>query len=463
MAKARANQISIGRARRLLPRAALGLLVTAAFAGFSSQPSAASAVAQCDLYAATSGDDAASGNSAAPFRTVQRLVDRLQPGQTGCLLAGTFTGDVRVARGGLPGSPLTLTSALGAAATVAGRLYVTDTANDVVISNLYLDGRNADGLPSPTVNGDRVTFTNDDVTNYNTGICFVLGSTERWGVAVDVVIQNSRIHNCGKLPATNHEHGIYVEATRNALIQNNAIYDNADRGVQLYPDAQGTVVQDNVIDGNGVGVIFSGDSVRASSNNVVSNNIVTNSAIRRNIESWWGGPVGSGNVARRNCLWNGRLGAVGDPVGFVATDSVVADPGFVDRSAKDYSVPPSSPCAGMGLRSSEVGVTTAPLPIPQSSDFTLDAIRSKQTIERGETGAFPLSVTRTGGFAGSVQLSVAGLPKNATGTFDSNPSTSPSTLTVAAGRKTPRGRYTLTITGASDGLVHQTTVTLVVK
>lgn len=347
-------------ARTLLPRAArLALPVAAAVAAATIQTSSASAAADCHLYAATNGNDAATGSSAAPFRTVQRLVDSLRPGQTGCLLTGTFAGDVRIAKGGVPGSPLTLTSAPGARATVAGRLYITDAANDVVISNLYLDGRNAAGLPSPTVNGDRATFTSDDVTNYNTGICFVLGSPDQWGVAVAVVIQNSRIHNCGQLPATNHEHGIYVESTRDAVIQNNAIYDNADRGVQLYPDAQGTIVQNNVIDGNGVGVIFSGNSALASSNNVVRNNVVADSTIRKNIESWWGGLAGSGNIADSNCVWNGRQGNVGRQVGFVATGTVVADPTFVNRAAKDFTLARGSSCAGMGLSSEKVGAVVS--------------------------------------------------------------------------------------------------------
>ena len=62
------------------------------------------------------------------------------------------------------------------------------------------------------------------------------------------------------LPANNHEHGIYVEASDGAQIVDNWIYDNADRGVQLFPDAQGTYVARNVIDRNGQGVIFSRES-----------------------------------------------------------------------------------------------------------------------------------------------------------------------------------------------------------
>ena len=86
------------------------------------------------------------------------------------------------------------------------------------------------------------------------------------------MIERNRIHNCGELPATNHHHGIYVEASDGARITDNWIYDNADRGVQLFPDAQGTYVARNVIDGNGQGIIFS----RKSANNVVEHNVISN-------------------------------------------------------------------------------------------------------------------------------------------------------------------------------------------
>jgi len=73
----------------------------------------------------------------------------------------------------------------------------------------------------------------------------------------------------------------------------NRFYDKADRGVQLFPDAQKTYVAGNVIDGNGQGVVFS----RVSSNNVVENNLISNPVVRYNIEDFE--LTGRGNVARR--------------------------------------------------------------------------------------------------------------------------------------------------------------------
>jgi len=321
---------------------ALGVTVL----GFGAGPGAATV--SCDRYAATSGSDTAYGSASGPFRTAQKLLDSLSAGQTGCLASGTYSEDVRVNHGGSQGSPIRLTSAPGQRATVAGRLYVPAGSNDVVLADLNLNGANASDLPSPTVNADRVTLAGDDITNGHTAICLSIGSVD-WGTAHDVVVDRNRIHDCGRLPygSTNHDHGIYIESARQVVITNNYIYDNADRGIQLYPDAQGTTISNNVIDGNGEGVFFAGDSGLASSDNVASRNVISNSRVRYNVESWWpsGNPVGTGNVASSNCLWNGSQGNVGDQVGFTATGNSVTNPLFADRTAKNFSVPSGSVCA----------------------------------------------------------------------------------------------------------------------
>lgn len=312
------------------------------------------ATTTCARHASPSGGDSGPGSAVRPYRSVRRLVAALRDGQVGCLAAGAvFAEDVRIGQGGRPGAPITLTSAPGGPrATIHGRLWVTDQANDVVISRLNLDGRNDRGLPSPTVSGDRVTFARNDVTNHHTGTCFLLGSLSGYGPARGVVIARNRIHNCGRLPATNRDHGIYVESSYDGRIVDNTIFDNADRGIQLYPNAQRTLVASNVIDGNGVGIIISGDDGLASSANVVRDNIIANSVQRANVEAYWPDEhvVGTGNLVTHNCLWNGRRGNVGKQVGFVALGTVVAPPGYVDRRAKRFALRSTSRCRGFGPR-----------------------------------------------------------------------------------------------------------------
>jgi parallel beta helix pectate lyase-like protein len=294
----------------------------------------ASAARLCDRFASPRGSNANAGTRARPYRTVAKLANSLRPGQTGCLRAGTYGGRVKIRRGGRRGAPTGLRNHPGERVVVRGRLHVANSANSVVIRGLYLDGRNRARLPSPTVNGNDIVFRDNDVTTRHTTICFLLGSIE-WGRAVGTVIERNRIHDCGELPPTNHHHGIYVEASRGARITENWIYDNADRGVQLFPDAQRSYVARNVIDGNGEGIVFS----RRSARNVVEKNVISNPVVRYNVEDFE--LTGAGNVARGNCLWSGRhpdRAGVQPDITVPVLESVVSEPAYADRGAKDFRI-----------------------------------------------------------------------------------------------------------------------------
>ncbi len=268
-------------------------------------------------------------------------------------------------RGGALGARLKLQSYPGERARLLGRLVVTDSANFVSVDSLDLDGSTAPDcapgtctiLPSPTVNGDYVSFRDVDVTNQNTAICFNLGSS-KYGRAKGPAITDSRIHHCGRLPRTNHDHGIYVSAADGARISGNMIYRNADRGIQQYPESQGTLITDNIIDANGEGLNFSGDSATASSRNVVRHNVISNSRARWNVEANWPGPIGTGNDLSQNCVWatNPRSyynskGGVQSPKGFVAAGNVIGNPSFVDQGNGWYGPSASSECARVWLGS----------------------------------------------------------------------------------------------------------------
>jgi hypothetical protein len=319
----------------------LGAVCAAVFLAWGMSLAASNAgAAACDKVAAPLGSDAYAGTVAEPYATADKLANSLAPGQTGCLRAGVFQGDVRVSKGGGTGAPTTITSYPGERATVVGRFRVAETANHVTVTGLDLDGRNEELLPSPTINGDHVTFAANDVTNHHTTICFILGS-DTYGRARDTVIERNRIHNCGRLPATNHDHGIYVEASDRARITDNWIYDNADRGVQLFPDAQETYIARNVIDGNGQGIIFSRESAR----NLVESNVISNPVLRYNIEDWE--LTGAGNVTRRNCVWSTRHednAGIQPGLAVATVENRVTEPRFVDRAGKDFRLRGDSPC-----------------------------------------------------------------------------------------------------------------------
>jgi parallel beta-helix repeat protein len=352
--------------------------IAAACLAFAVTPASALAVT-CSKVAATGGSDSAAGTYAKPYRTLQKLADSLSAGQTGCLRSGTYSGNASLSRGGTAGAPLTITSYTGERATVVGKLWIKDSANFVTFSSLNLNGLNASNSSSPAVNGDDVAFVDNDVTNGDSAICFNLGATT-YGRANRTLIQGNRIHDCGRLPATNLQHGIYVEHATGTRIVGNVIYDNADRGIQLYPDAQASYVARNVIDGNGEGLLIAGGAEdfgpQASSDNVIEQNVITNSLQRSNVESHWGSPlVGERNVVRQNCIFggarDGQNHGLAPDVGFTSADNLFADPGFTSRAAKDFTLRSDSPCRDLASYHSP-----ASAPAPAASGIVLSAPRS---------------------------------------------------------------------------------------
>jgi hypothetical protein len=98
------------------------------------------------------------------------------------------------------------------------------------------------------------------------------------------------------------------------------------------------------------------------------------------------------------------------------------------------------------------------------ANFSVSASPSSQTVRRGSTASYSVTVTWTPGFTSTVNLSVSGLPKRTNASF--NPpslSAGTSTLTISANRPAPVGSYTLTITGAGGGLTNSTKVNLTIQ
>jgi endo-1,4-beta-xylanase len=96
-------------------------------------------------------------------------------------------------------------------------------------------------------------------------------------------------------------------------------------------------------------------------------------------------------------------------------------------------------------------------------DFALSANPASLSVTRGASTSATIMVSRTGGFAGSVSLSVSGLPAGATASFNPAATIGTSTLTLTASATATIGPATLTITGVSGTLSHSSTISLVVN
>jgi parallel beta-helix repeat protein len=336
---------------RIVPIHALRWLAPAAVAAVAVLWSGggAGAAPLCDRFASPLGLNTNPGTELLPYRTAQKLVNSLTAGQTGCLRGGPYPGAVTIVRGGSEGAPVTLQSYPGERARVVGRVLVQSGADYVTLSNLDLVGTNLENLGSPAIEANYATVEDSDITNLNTADCVFVGTSEHF--VEHVTITRNRIHDCGLIPLTNRHQGISVWNAGDTEITRNVIYNNADRGIQLWPNAQRTLVARNTLDGNGEGILLAGSKTLTSDNNVIERNVVTNSTARDNIEVNWpvGAPVGTGNVVRENCVSggprdNGDGGIQPRVKGVVVSGNLVASPDYVDRLAGNYDLASDSDC-----------------------------------------------------------------------------------------------------------------------
>jgi hypothetical protein len=312
----------------------------------SSPPARAHAAGPCDRYASPTGSRRASGTRADPYRSLGRLLRELRRGQVGCLMAGRYRhrGTVEMRR-----AQTTLRPLGRAHVTIDGALWVLPRATGARITGLRLTSHDPVYSIPLKIQADDVSVVANDITAARDISCVLIGSDRK---VSDTLIARNRIHRCGR--TGKHNHLLYVARSRDAVIRDNLLVGNAGGwAVHLYPDADGTLVEGNVIDSNEGGVIFAGDgSGLNSERNVVRDNAITNSGPRWNIESSWsGGPEGEGNVARRNCVYSTGPGApsgIGFLSGFEQSDNVVATgPVYASRRSGDYRVRPGSNCGAV--------------------------------------------------------------------------------------------------------------------
>jgi parallel beta-helix repeat protein len=307
-------------------------------------------VRHCDRVAAPWGSDAASGLTRFPFATPGRLVASLRPGEAGCLRGGTYTQEIVFIRA----LRATIRSAPRERATWRGRIVIEGRGTR--LADLTLDGTYGPlcdegrcGIePSPTINAADVTIADSDITNRE-GICvhpaeFDDGPPDRYRIV------RNRIHDCGRRPPTENDHGIYVAAGLDGVIAENVIYRNADRGIQLYPATHRTTIERNTVDGNGSGIIFS----EQSSNNIARDNVFSNSIRRYNAESF--DLDGGGNRFVDNCVVPGHPDERYNDNGGVRLPDIVevtgnigeANDPFRDRAHGDFRLRPGTRCARKG-------------------------------------------------------------------------------------------------------------------
>jgi len=295
----------------------------------------------CDRFASPkSVDRRRRGTARRPLRSVPRLLRTLKAGQTGCLLPGRYHHD-NPATLSRPGVKLV---GLGGRAKVDGAIWITERARRAQIRGLDLTATDSDFFIPLKVQANGARIAGNRIRGSRSTTCVLIGSTHR---TRNVRIERNWIHRCGRRGKLDHL--IYVQDAVGTVIRGNVLSDNPGGwGVHLYPNADRSVVERNLIDGNQGGVIFGGDGSRSSDGNVVRANAITYSDPRWNVEGSWDDAVGVGNVAYGNCLYTiGRDAPAGIArrVGFATGPSVSSDSSpYAVRRPRQYRFPDASPC-----------------------------------------------------------------------------------------------------------------------
>jgi Right handed beta helix region len=338
-------------------------------------------LAPCDRWASPAGSDAAVGTEAAPYRSVAHLIESLGVGETGCLFSGQLyeepAGSFIVGESsGTESDPVTIRSTDPAnPARIHGQAWLQEDADHVRFRDLRFIGSPGSMKSAMLIIGgaDGVELHENEIT-FRNGICLNIGHLDH--ESVDFVLRRNRIHDCGQdvepilTGADSGVHGVYLLNTADAVIASNWIYDNLNRGIQLYPDADGTEIVRNLLDGNGSNLSLSSESSEGhlSTGNEVRGNLITNSTLRALTDPDWpdadsaqvwgygfGGPARGpnegathDNLVTGNCVFQANPAHNFGGWGYAETANVLADPGYANRAAKDFTPDPGGPCAGMG-------------------------------------------------------------------------------------------------------------------
>ena len=301
--------------------------------------------ASCDRFAALSGSDGGSGSRSHPFRTPQKLARSLGFGQTGCFRGGIY----RFSETEITKPRITLRPYASERVTLRGAIKVKPSGHHSTIRGMKLNGS---GEIGPRIYASGVVLRGNEITNDHTEICVQIARWYSDPPPRGVVIMRNRIHDCGELPSTNKDHGIYLAEARGTIVQDNWIYDNADRGIQLYHDADGSRISGNVIVRNGDGMVVNGSGSTVSERNVIQGNVIAGSYRGYNVYSGDSGPEGDGNFLRDNCVWAGNAESPYDEMGgvmtparnYTASRNLVAIPLFVDAANDNYRLQGASRC-----------------------------------------------------------------------------------------------------------------------
>jgi parallel beta helix pectate lyase-like protein/uncharacterized protein DUF1565 len=321
-------------------------------------------------YVAPWGSNGNAGTRGRPWRTIQKALDTLRPGQVALVRAGTYKQSLVMRRAATAKAPITVRAYRGEHPVVradgsdemdypvritAGAAYfrfagfVVESAPLHTTMNVWV----SDGQRRQPHAAHDIEISGCEIRHGTGTGLLVSPNTER------VHVLGNLVHDNGD--GSRQHQGIYFQG-QNGLIANNVVYNHSDGfGIQVrgnYPDpdtelrtpANNVIVANNTVVGNSLSGIM------------VENN-ATNTTVVNNISAFNGSygvrgydngesEVLPGNVAYNNLVFGNRSGQYGNESRSVidfSRKNFVANPRFVDARRGNFRLGSGSPAVNRAL------------------------------------------------------------------------------------------------------------------
>ncbi len=403
------------------------------------------------IYVSPSGSNSNAGTSWETAKaTIAGGLAAASAGGTVLVADGTYSGNVVTSKGGTAsGGYITIKPLNRYGAKIQGNGSTTNQSafeinhSYIRVEGFEIFGSSGSGLRNGVIiNADNVQVVGNHIhhcTQFLTG-----GTSWQGGAGVDVwgsstrtnvLIDGNWIHDIGLASSTQQlVHGIYVaQPASSSRIVNNVIYQCEDYGIHPYPqeDATGWRIINNTVAATARGI-------RTGNNTTVRNNIsYNNKTINFDVR-------GSGSV-----LSNNISGGTGSSS---MSGVIVADPQFVNYTARDFHLKTTSPAIDAGTATDAPATDFAGTTRPQGTAVDAGAYETAPSEPPPPTsdtaaGRFgwgaPLAASDEFDYVGPPDSSKWKLPGADWLGHNENGTRDPERVTVADGR--------LTMTGLANG------------
>jgi hypothetical protein len=308
------------------------------------------------LYVSRAGSDSNPGTRARPWRTVQKALQALEPGETALVRAGTYTENLLMSRAGTASAPITVRAYPGervvlhaaSPADAQGDSYPIQITTGAAYFRLYgFVIENSLGTSAANVfvsgNANHIELSRNEIRyGQDLGI-FAAPTTSHLQILGNRIHDNGRNHVAGQ----HQSHGIYIEG-RDDLIADNVIYNHPyGFGIQIYPANEDTIIVGNTI------AATAHSSIVVGGWGGVSNITIRSNVLYPSAETYGGdygvemasacptGPV----TIDHNVIYGYKVAPVDEKCSRVDSSggNTLADPLFVDYSSRDLHLRSGSP------------------------------------------------------------------------------------------------------------------------